>query len=299
MPTAAAPRDPARRGTATSSDDAQRVRQTLSASTRSGPSPTISSRDGTCCRTRAKTSMTARHALHRTEVRHVNHELLAIRRETLAQIADASIALVRFAVDEVGNDADVARHAEFAVGVGLEALGHRRHAVGLLDAERDDFRVRAIAAEQRDVGAVQRRDHGGRHAALCATRESAARDTPRSRAESRSARGRCRAARRAPPATILLASDSRYCGSRKQRIARRLDAMERQARLIVAKPNGVSRAEDVHAMAAHGQRLAELGRDDAAAADRGVADDADVHGSALHQGRSARPARGRRSLRPD
>ena len=44
---------------------------------------------------------------------------------------------------------------------------HRRHAVGLLDAKRDDLRIRRIAPEQRDVGAVQRRDHPRHRAPAC------------------------------------------------------------------------------------------------------------------------------------
>ena len=47
---------------------------------------------------------------------------------------------------------------QLALGVRLQALRHGGDAVGLLDAERDGFRVRRIAAEQRDVGAMQRRD---------------------------------------------------------------------------------------------------------------------------------------------
>ena len=64
----------------------------------------------------------------------------------------------------------------------------------------------------------------------------------------------------------------------EQRIGRRQHLVERQARLIVAEPERRLRADDVHPVAADGQRLAELRGDDAAAADRGVTDDADVHG---------------------
>ena len=59
---------------------------------------------------------------------------------------------------KVRDDADVAIDAELAKRVRLEALRHGGDAVGLLDAERDDFGIRRVAAEQRDVGAVQRRD---------------------------------------------------------------------------------------------------------------------------------------------
>src|SRR3989442_1708838 len=44
----------------------------------------------------------------------------------------------------------------------------------------------------------------------------------------------------------------------EQGIRRRLDAMERQPRLIVAEPERRVAAEDVHAMAARGQRLPQL-----------------------------------------
>ena len=61
------------------------------------------------------------------------------------------------------------RDPELAEGVGLEALGDRRHAVGLLDAEGHGLRIGAVAAEQRDVGAVQRGDDA-RHARRLARR---------------------------------------------------------------------------------------------------------------------------------
>ena len=53
--------------------------------------------------------------------------------------------------------------------------------------------------------------------------------------------------------------------------------MERQARLELAQPERRIGADEVHLVAAVRQRLRELGGDDAAAADRRVADDADVH----------------------
>ena len=53
--------------------------------------------------------------------------------------------------------------------------------------------------------------------------------------------------------------------------------MKREARLIVAEPDRRIAAENVHAMAARGERLPQLGGDDPAAADRGIAHDADVH----------------------
>ena len=84
----------------------------------------------------------------------------------------------------------------------LQAFGHRRHAVRLLDRKRDDLRVGRIAADERDVGAVQR----GRRCAARAPLPPLGRsgsdrpDTPRSRAARRSARARCRAGAGAPRA---------------------------------------------------------------------------------------------------
>ena len=62
------------------------------------------------------------------------------------------------AIEKVRDDSDVGGHGELAVGIRLETFRHRGDAVRLLDAERDGFRIRPIAAKQRDVGAVQRRD---------------------------------------------------------------------------------------------------------------------------------------------
>ena len=144
----------------------------------------MSSRAGIARRTRAKTSTTAVHPLDRPEVRHVNQERLAVRREPLAQVrsrrrADSVAQSMKFGMTRMSQ-----RHAELAVGVGREALGHGRHAVRLLDAERDDLRVRRIAAEQRDVGAVQRRDHA-RHVAALARREHLPRQVRRGRVRNR------------------------------------------------------------------------------------------------------------------
>src|SRR5689334_3574123 len=55
--------------------------------------------------------------------------------------------------------------------------------------------------------------------------------------------------------------------------------MERQPRHVVAEPDRGVGAQDVNAMSANRQLFSELGGDDAAAADRRIADDADVHGT--------------------
>ena len=57
-----------------------------------------------------------------------------------------------------------------------------------------------------------------------------------------------------------------------------------QAGLILAEPERRFGADDVDRVAARSQRLAELRGHDAAATDRGVADDADVHARSLPSG---------------
>src|SRR5262249_39733318 len=64
----------------------------------------------------------------------------------------------------------------------------------------------------------------------------------------------------------------------EQRIRRRLDAVERQARLIFAQPGRRFAAPDVGVMTPGREHLAELGCHDPAASYRGITDDADVHG---------------------
>ena len=70
----------------------------------------------------------------------------------------------------------------------------------------------------------------------------------------------------------------------EQRIGRRQHLVERQPLLELAQAERRFRADEVHLMPAQRERLAQLGRDDAAAADRRVADDADVQRS-FHVGR--------------
>ena len=65
----------------------------------------------------------------------------------------------------------------------------------------------------------------------------------------------------------------------EQRVARRVHAMKRQPRLVIAQPERRFSADQVHLMAPAGQRLRQLGGDDAAASHRRVADDGDVHES--------------------
>ena len=136
-----------------------------------------------------------------------------------------------------------------------------------------------IAADERDVGAVQRR-HDARHrAARCGD------DVPR-QVGGGGVRDRVM---RVDDVERLLARDLHDLVRRaRARTAARGTAgrpasrtrWKRRPRLIVAEAERRLAAQEVHAVTARGERLGELGRDDAAAADRRVADDADVHGRA-------------------
>jgi hypothetical protein len=62
-------------------------------------------------------------------------------------------------IEEIRNHGDVARHRQLGVRRGAQAVGDRRNEVRLLNGEGDDLRVRAVVANQRDVGTVQCRDY--------------------------------------------------------------------------------------------------------------------------------------------
>src|SRR5439155_26562271 len=65
----------------------------------------------------------------------------------------------------------------------------------------------------------------------------------------------------------------------EQRVARRVDLVKGEAGMELAEPERNIAADQVDLMPALGQLDRQLGRDDPAAADRRVADDADVHRS--------------------
>src|SRR5687767_13735178 len=63
----------------------------------------------------------------------------------------------------------------------------------------------------------------------------------------------------------------------KERIGRRQHLMEGESRLELTEAERCFRADEMDLVATAGERLAKLGRNDAAAPDRGIADDADIH----------------------
>ncbi len=104
------------------------------------------------------------HALHRPEIGDVHDELLAAWRAMALPQLGLRGPQVDGAVEEIGDDRDFAVDLQDPVRVGAEALRHRRHAVRVLDRERDRLRIGPIAADERDIGAVERR-HDLRHLA--------------------------------------------------------------------------------------------------------------------------------------
>ena len=62
-----------------------------------------------------------------------------------------------------------------------------------------------------------------------------------------------------------------------------MDAVERESRLVVAEPEWRLGANQMHLVAAAGQRLRQLGGDDAAAAHRRITDHPDMHAHLFKQ----------------
>ena len=83
----------------------------------------------------------------------------------------------------------------------------------------------------------------------------------------------------------------------EERVARRDDLVEEDARPRQREPRGQRVGDEVHLVAAVGQRDAELRRDDAAAAERRVAGDADLHGPSRLRSRPRSPRTPRRDRR--
>ena len=138
---------------------------------------------------------------------------------------------------------------KLAKRIRLEALGNRRHAVRLFHREGNRLRIGSVAANQRDVGAMQRRDH-----ARYPRRTGACKNLP-----GEIGGGRVRnSVMRVNDVEIFLPRDlddlrrqrEDVLRLTKKRIAGRLDAMERQVRLIVTETKGRLAAQDVDTVSA-------------------------------------------------
>ena len=144
------------------------------------------------------------------------------------------------------------------------------------------FGIRAIAAEQRDVRAVQRGDNR-RDVGDVARRGGPGRGQNLTRQVRR--RGVWNRVVGVHDVEVLVARHlhdfvrerQQILRLAEQRIRGRLDAVKREPGLIAAEPERRVAAQNVDVVPARRERLPELGRDDAAAPDRCVTDNAHSH----------------------
>ena len=203
------------------------------------------------------------HPFDRAEVRHVDDQVFRALEQLFTEVARRA-PCVPCTIEEVGNDLDVSRHSECPVCIGLQAFRDRRDRIRLFDAVRDGFRIRRVAADDRDVSAVKRRDDGGSRAST--VRDDLACKVRGGRVRNRVVRVDDIERLRARNLHDLVRQREQVLRFPEERVRRRLDAMKGQPRLI-AQPERRLTADDVHLMAALGKRRRELSGDDAAASD--------------------------------
>ena len=105
-------------------------------------------------------------ALDRSKVRYVRHDLHAgvVTAEAFPQLR-RRLAAMQAAIQKIRDDGDVAGYAKLFACGRPEAFRHGGDAIRLFDGERDDLGIRGVAANQRDVGTVERCDDARRSAA--------------------------------------------------------------------------------------------------------------------------------------
>ncbi len=228
-------------------------------------------------------------ALHRAEVRDVEQQaVVAIGRADAGPQRRVRHRRVAAAVEEVGDDHDRRGQPQVPVGVVAQALGDRRHAIRLLDAEGNGLAIGRIGADEGDVGAVQRGHDLGHRGAVRGE------DLPGQVGAGGVRHG------------VVRVDDVERVGARhvddlgrqrehvlrlaEERVGRRVDGVDDDRPARVAQPERDLAAEDVDLVPAPRQAAGQLGGHDAAAAHRGVADDADAHPlAARRRGRDATP----------
>ena len=157
QPTATAPDPAARRRTRRAASPSAATRRSMSA--RTGPSPISTNRARMRSRIRRKTSIASVDPLDRPEVRDVDDERLACSGgHSRARSAGSNRRRYSPQSRKFGMTRIACRTPSAAMVSALQALGHGGDAVRPLDREGDHPGVRRIAADQRDVGPVQRRD---------------------------------------------------------------------------------------------------------------------------------------------
>jgi hypothetical protein len=185
-------------------------------------------------------------------------------------------AAIRRAVQEIRNHPHLARDSERGDRVGPQALRDGGDGVGLLDRESDHVPVGRVAADVGDIGAVQGGDHPGwRRIALGL--QNLVREVRGRRM------GHCVMRMNDIEAMIPGNADDRIAEGEQvlrlpeQRVRRDFDALEREPGNAIAPPERLVAADHVDLMAAIRERVRELGGHHPAAAERRVADDADLH----------------------
>ena len=217
--------------------------------------------------------------LDRPQVRDVHHQLLARRAQARAQRRIRRAAM-EAAIQEIRDHFDRALDRHLALGVVAQARGNRRHRIGLIDAKRHRFAIRGIGAENRDVGAVQRRD-GARHVRAGRRGEDLPGQVRRGGMRDGVMRVDDVELMRARHLHQPVGEREQVLRFAEQRIARRVDAMKADPRVRLAQPERRLAADDVRLVAASREAARQLGGDHAASAHRGIADDPDVHLSSV------------------
>ena len=138
-----------------------------SASDRSGPSPMRSRRAGILRRIASKIASTS--AMRLTGRKFETWTIRASPSRASARAnAEAPSGRYWSVSTKLGTTSIGRPHAELADRHVAQVAGDRRHRVALLDAPAGDRQIRAVLADDRDVGAVQRRDDLQRHAVAVA-----------------------------------------------------------------------------------------------------------------------------------
>ena len=165
-------------------------RASISAGPRSGPSPTITQMRG-----RRLAELPAECGCNPARVSPAGNSKDGS--DAFPSRSALRIGLVQIAVDEVVDHADRVRDSENFHRLLLQIIADGGDAVGFFDGKFGDRKIRAVGADQRNVGAVQRRDERQPPRRW----SSAGRAGRRSNAESRSghAADRDRSTRRPPP----------------------------------------------------------------------------------------------------
>jgi hypothetical protein len=211
--------------------------------------------------------------LARTEVRDVHHDALVLPSEPLARTGILPVPRpVALGVDEVRDHLDRALRMEDLDRLPLQIVRDRGDAIALVDAESRQRPERLIRADQRDVGAVERR----RHPELRRRR-----DLPREVGADRVRDGVVRV----EDVESVLVRDLRHLRRERERVRRILEErvrddlhlVEEHVLLVALQTERNRVGDEVDLVSAARELDPELGRDHARSAVGGIAADADLH----------------------